>query len=213
MCDAHARHQGRGRRAGVAARGGLLMSFAPLCPTINVAPEKVAPDTWVIHSVQEALGQPLFVYLNSMVLLGAEPMIVDTGTIANREQWLKDVFALVEPEDVKWIFLSHDDVDHTGNLDETMSACPNARLVCNWAMIERHTNCFDFPIGRCQWVMDGETLDIGDRTIVAMRPPVYDSPTTRGLFDPTTGVYWSSDTFATPLPDHGLGIADLDPEF
>ena len=61
-----------------------------------------------------------------MVILGAEPVIVDTGTIANRQQWLEDVFSLVEPEDVRWIFLSHDDVDHTGNLEEAMAACPNA---------------------------------------------------------------------------------------
>ncbi len=189
------------------------MSFSPICPTIQAEPTRVADDTWVIHSVQEALGQPLFVYLNSMVIRGREPMIVDTGTIANREQWLEDVFSLVEPEDVRWIFLSHDDVDHTGNLEQAMEACPNAQLVCNWAMVERHTNCFNFPIDRCRWVMDGEKLDIGDRTLVAMRPPVYDSPTTRGLFDPKTGVYWSSDAFATPLPDPEAGIADLDPEF
>ena len=189
------------------------MTFAPLAPTIRVAPEEIAPGTFVIHSVQEALGQPLFVYLNSMVILGAEPMIVDTGTIANREQWLDDVFSIVEPEDVRWIFLSHDDVDHSGNLDETLSACPNARLVCNWATIERHTNCFNFPLDRCQWVMDGDTLDIGDRTLVALRPPVFDSPTTRGLYDPTTGVYWAVDTFATPLPDYQIGVADLDPGF
>ena len=189
------------------------MSFAPIAPSITLAPTKIAADTYVIHSVQEALGQPLFVHLNSMVILGAEPVIVDTGTIANRSQWLEDVFSLVEPDDVRWIFLSHDDVDHTGNLDEAMTACPNAQLVCNWAMVERHSNCFEFPLDRCRWVMDGETLDIGDRTLLALRPPVYDSPTTRGLFDPTTGVYWSSDTFATPLPDPAAGIADLDAEF
>ena len=80
----------------------------------------------MIHRCSPRSGQPLFVYLNSMVILGEEPMIVDTGTPANREQWLKDVFSLVEPEDVRWIFLSHDDVDHTGNLDEAMTACPNA---------------------------------------------------------------------------------------
>ena len=68
-------------------------------------------------------------------------------------------------------------------------------------MVERHTNCFDFPLDRCRWVMDGDSLDIGDRTLQALRPPVFDSPTTRGLFDPTTGVYWAVDTFATPLPD------------
>jgi len=188
-------------------------TFAPLAPNIYVPPTKIADDTWVIHSVQEALGQPLFIYLNSMVILGAEPMIVDTGTVANRAQWLKDVFALVDPLDVRWIFLSHDDVDHTGNLEETMRACPNAQLVCSWAMVERHTNCFDFPLERCRWVTDGEDLDIGDRTVRAMRPPVFDSPATRGLFDPSTGVYWAVDTFATPLPDPHAAIADLDADF
>ena len=190
-----------------------LATFAPLAPPTYVPPARIAPDTWLIRSVQPALGQPLFVYLNSLLILGSEPLIVDTGTIANRDQWLKDVFSLVEPEDVRWIFLSHDDIDHAGNLDETLSACPNAQLVCNWAMVERHTNCFDFPLPRCRWVMDGESLDIGDRTLLAVRPPVFDSPTTRGLFDPTTGLYWAVDTFATPLPDPQLGVADLDPEF
>jgi len=190
-----------------------MTAFAPLAPTIYVPPTKVAPDTYVIHQVQPALGQPLFVYINSMVILGQEPMIVDTGTPANRKQWLEDAFSLVEPQDVRWIFLSHDDVDHSGNLDEVMTACPNATLIINWAIVERHTNCFDFPLNRCRWIMDGESLDIGDRTLHALRPPVFDSPTTRGLFDPTTGVYWAVDTFATPLPDPKLGIADLDEEF
>jgi flavorubredoxin len=189
------------------------MTFAPVAPTTYVPPTQIAKDTFVIHQVQPALGQPLFVYINSMVILGEQPVIVDTGTPANREQWLNDAFSLVEPKDVRWIFLSHDDVDHTGNLDQTLSACPNATLVCNWAMVERHTNCFDFPLQRCQWVMDGEALDVGDRTLHALRPPIFDSPTTRGLFDPTTGVYWAVDTFATPLPDPKMTIADLDEDF
>ena len=191
----------------------MTTSFAPIAPATYVPPTRIAPETFVIHQVQPALGQPLFVYLNSLVIRGEEPIIVDTGTPANREQWLKDAFSLVEPDDVRWVFLSHDDVDHSGNLDEVMTACPNATLVCNWAMIERHTNCFEFPLDRCRWVMHDEALPIGDRTLQALRPPLYDSPTTRGLFDPVTGVYWAVDTFATPLPDARHGIADLDPEF
>lgn len=189
------------------------MTFAPVAPATYVPPTEVAADTYVIHSVQEALGQPLFIYLNSMVIRGREPVIVDTGTIANRDQWLKDVFSLVEPTDVRWVFVSHDDIDHTGNLEEVMAACPNATLVCNWAMVERHTNAFDFPLDRCRWVMHEESFDVGDRMLHAVRPPVFDSPTTRGLFDPSTELYWSVDTFATPLPDPHMGVADLDPEF
>ncbi len=189
------------------------LAFPPLCPTSTVAPTKIADETWVIHQVQPALGAPLEVFLNSMVIRGEEPVIVDTGTPANRTQWLQDVFAIVEPQDVRWIFLSHDDVDHTGNLDEALAMCPNAKVVCNWAMIERHTNCFEFPLDRCRWIVDGESFDVGDRTLHAIRPPVFDSPTTRGLYDPTTKVFWSVDTFATPLPDSSMGIADLEPDF
>jgi flavorubredoxin len=190
-----------------------MSAYAPVAPTIHVPPTRVAAETYVIHQVQEALGEPLFIYLNSMVIRGREPVIIDTGTPGNRAQWLADVFSVVEPEDVRWIFLSHDDVDHSGNLEEAMQACPNAQLVCNWAMVERHANCFNFPLERCRWIMTGESLDVGDRTLHALRPPVFDSPTTRGLFDPTTGVYWAVDTFATPLPDPALGIADLDADF
>ena len=190
------------------------MSYAPVAPTRRVEPELIAPDTYLIHQVQDAVGAPLSVYLNSMVIRGAEPVIIDTGTIANREQWLADVFSLVAPEDVRWIFLSHDDIDHTGNLEQVMERCPNATLVASWALQERHSNAFEFPMTRMRWINDGDTFDVGDRRLHAVRPPVWDSPTTRGLFDDRTGVYWGVDAFATPMP---LGVTDtvaeLDPEF
>ncbi len=187
------------------------MSFAPVAPTDRVAPEQIAPDTWLIHSVQQALGEPLFVYLNSMVITGAEPVIVDTGTICNRKQWLDDVFGIVDPTDVRWIFVSHDDVDHIGNLEQVMEACPDATVVASWAIIERHSNALNFPLPQCRWLNDGEAFDAGDRRLRAVRPPLYDSPTTRGLFDESTGVYWAVDCFAAAMPDAPCAkMSDLD---
>lgn len=195
------------------------MSFHPIPPSLRVTPTKVAAGTYVIHEVQHALGQPLSVYLNSMVIQAAEPIIVDTGTVRNRQAWLEDVFGLVEPDDVRWVFLSHDDADHTGNLAEVMTACPHAQLVCSWAIVERFANAFAFPLERCRWINDGDSFDAGDRTLVALCPPLYDSPATRGLLDPSTGVYWAADAFPTPVPG-GSGatsvpadVADLDPDF
>jgi hypothetical protein len=45
-----------------------------------------------------------------------------------------------------------------------------------------------------RWVNDGESFEAYDRTLRAIRPPVWDSPTTRGLFDQSTGVYWGVDS-------------------
>ena len=172
-------------------------------------PKKIAPATYLIQESRPALGAPLSVYFNSAVILGSEPILIDTGTRTNREHWLQDVFGLVEPEDVRWVFLSHEDSDHTGNLVEVMEACPNATLVCSWVMVERYGTAYDFPLQRCRWLNDGEAFDAGDRTLAAIRPPVYDSPSTRGLLDTTTGVYWASDAFAAPVPG-GPGVTPID---
>src|SRR5947209_20573258 len=80
-----------------------------------------------------------------------------------------------------------------------MARCTNATLLASWSLVERHTNAFDFPLSRTRWVNDGDHLDLADRRLVFMRPPVYDSPTTRGVFDDRTGVYWAADSFATPV--------------
>ncbi len=188
-------------------------------PTYHQDPTEVAPGTYVIHEVQHALGQPLSVFINSAVIDGDEPMLIDTGSRRNQRVWLDDAFNLVDPKRVQWVFLSHEDADHVGNLDEVMEACPNATLVCNWALTERHTNAFEFPLNRCRWMDDGTTFEIGDRQMTVVRPPLYDSPSTRGLFDHKTGVYWAVDCFATPVPG-GEGaeqlagdVSQLDDEF
>jgi flavorubredoxin len=188
-------------------------------PTFRQEPTQIGPDTYVIHEVQHALGQPMSVYINSALVLADEPVLIDTGSIRNSRAWLTDVFDLVDPKDVRWVFISHEDGDHVGNLDRVMEMCPNATLITCWALTERHTNAFDFPLERCRWMDDGTAFDAGDRQMLVARPPIYDSPTTRGLFDTKTGVYWGADCFATPVPggagaDHiARDVDELDREF
>lgn len=188
------------------------MAFEPKKPETHHPPLKVADDTYLIQQTQKAAIGPLWVYLNSLVIKGSEPIIVDTGTPVNREQWLKDVFSIVDPGDVRWIFLSHDDVDHSGNMREIMEACPNATLVVTWFFTERHACEFGFPLDRCRWINDGDSFKAGDRTLTAITPPLFDSPVTRGLYDDRTGVYWAVDSFATPLPGPMEHIGELDKE-
>ena len=100
-------------------------------------PLRIADDTWVIQATLGEGEAPLVVHLNSMVITGAEPIVVDTGAPIHRDQYLDDLFGIVDPEDVRWVFISHDDSDHHGNLHEVMDACPNATLVANWFLCER----------------------------------------------------------------------------
>jgi flavorubredoxin len=175
-------------------------------------PTLVAPETFLIHDHHGEGVAPVSVAFNALVIRAAEPVVVDTGMAENRDQYLADVFSLVEPEDIRWVFISHDDVDHTGNLNALMEAAPNATAVVNWFMTERMGASLEVSPLRQRWVADGDAIDVGDRVLHAVRPPVFDSPTTRGLFDPTTGVYWASDSFATPMPQPVADVEDLPAE-
>lgn len=167
---------------------------------IGYEPTLIAPETFLIRTAFAADGDELTVYQSSMLIRGAQPILVDTGPAAASDEWLDAVFGLVEPQDVRWVFVSHNDSDHDGNLLGVLAACPNATLITTSPAVARMTSSFDLPYGRMTWLNFGETIDAGDRTIEIVDPPVYDSPVTQGLFDRSTGAMWAVDAFAAPVP-------------
>lgn len=176
--------------------------MTPLTPPPVPAkqPHLIAPDTFLIPNLAPA-GDGLYLPVNSMVIRGREPVIVDTGAPLHRSVWLEKVFSVVEPEDVRWIFLSHDDGDHTGGLLDVLERCPHATLVTNFFSVERlGLEKPALPLHRMRWLEPGDRLDVGDRVLQLFRPPIFDGPTTRGLFDPTTAAMWIVDTFACLTP-------------
>ncbi len=163
-------------------------------------PVPIAPETWLIPNLVGA--QPgTYLAASSLLVRGDEPIIVDTGAPLHRHRWLEQVFSLVEPEDVRWVFLSHDDGDHTGGLLDVLSMCPSATLVTNFFTVERlGLEMPALPIERMRWLEPGDAFDAGDRRMRLVLPPIFDGPTTRGLYDERTGVLWAVDSFAALLP-------------
>lgn len=164
-----------------------------------LAPYLIAPDTWVIGQLYQPPGAPVGVHLNSMIITGREPVLVDTGAALFEQEWLKAAWSVVDPGDVRWVFLSHEEPDHAGNILAVLDACPRAQLITSWFAMERLAAHHALPLPRCRWLNDGDSFDAGGRELFLVRPPVYDAPTTRGLFDPITGAYWAADAFATPV--------------
>jgi flavorubredoxin len=174
----------------------------------DVLPYQIADDTFLITWGLDAPPVGHFP-MHSMLIRGREPVVVDTGAPICRQQWLATMAELVDPADVRWIFLSHDDRDHAGNLMAVLDACPNATLLTTWFSIGRLAEEWNIPLPRCRFVNDGDRIDAGDRVLVGVRPPVFDNPTTRGLLDTSTGVFWSVDTFATNTPQRMLEADEL----
>ena len=176
-------------------------------------PQRIADDTWLIPNLVPS-GPGAYLYVNSMVILAEEPVVVDTGAPLHREQWLDAVSAVVDPEDVRWVFLSHDDGDHIGNMADFLDRAPNATVVANFFSTERAALEPEraLPLDRMVWLEEGSSFDAGDRRLHLFRPPIFDGPTTRGLYDERTGVMWAVDSFAAFTTGAVYDAADLPPD-
>jgi flavorubredoxin len=171
------------------------------------APVEIASETFLIPNLAPA--GDAFVPVSSLLIRGAEPIVVDTGAPVHRAHWMEQVFGLVEPEDIRWVFLSHEDGDHTGSLDEVLRAAPHATLVQNGFGAERLALERYVPLHRSIWREPTQHFDAGDRRLRLVRPPIFDGPATRGLFDERTGVLWAVDAFAALTPGAVHRVEDI----
>ena len=157
---------------------------------------QVAPETFVIPEAVPVPGVGKMA-VNAMVIRGEQPMLLDTLATVHSDTFLEEAFNIVDPEDVRWLFISHEDRDHSGSISQVLETCPNARLITNFLGLGKLSEEFKIPLERVYLMNDGDQLDIGDRVVTALRPPLFDSSATAGLWDPVTEVYFSADCFGT----------------
>ena len=176
-------------------------------------PQRIAPDTHLVRQLSSDGHSAVARFVSSMVLTGAEPVVVDTGAASGRHDWLADVAALVDPLDVRWLFLSHDDPDHAGNLLAALDRCPNATLVTPAASATHRAALHGVPSDRLRRVGEGDRIDAGDRHLHFVAPPTFDRPSTLGVHDSRSGVYWAADSFATPVTHCVDDVDELEPKW
>ncbi|WP_322870449.1 oxygen-binding di-iron domain-containing protein [Streptomyces goshikiensis] len=148
--------------------------------------------------------------VNAFLLRGEQPMLVDTGMPVDREAFEEALWSLVDPGDLRWIAVTHDDRDHTGSLVSLLRRAPGAKLITNGISLTRLSEEFEIPSERVVTVNPGSRIRIGDRVLSFHRPPTFDSPGTLALFDHGAGTLFSSDSFGTVLPENVPHFEDAD---
>ena len=166
-----------------------------------------APGVTVLSDALEVPGIG-HLPVTASVLHGAEPVVIDTGLGLADRDFLRDLASVIDPADVRWIWLTHPDRDHTGGLFDLLAAAPRARLVTTFLGVGILSTERPVPIERVYLLNPGQALDAGDRQLRAFRPPLFDSPATLGFQDSVTGVVFSSDCFGAPMPTAELAAAD-----
>ncbi len=146
--------------------------------------------------------------VNAFVLHAEQPVLVDTGMPARREELLDLLWDAVDPAALRWVWLTHPDADHRGARDDVLAAAPQARLVTNFIGMGILGITRQIPPERVFLLNPGQSLDVGDRTLTGFRPPLFDNPATCGFRDDRTGVVFTSDFLGGPQPAAEAAMAD-----
>jgi len=142
-----------------------------------------------------------YLNINSFVLDGPEPVLIDTQVASGRTAFLAALGEILDPADLRWIAITHTDADHIGNLAAVLDLAPNATLVTNYTGFIKLSTHSPVDPKRVRLVKSGDTIDLGDRSITVQRPPLYDAPETLAWFDHASRTLFAADCFGAIEPE------------
>ena len=169
---------------------------------------QAAPDIDVLTTNAAIPGLGL-IPVNAFVIKGSEPILVDTGTVVESEDFMTALRSVIDPADLKWIWLTHTDFDHIGSLHQLLDENPQLRVITTFLGVGIMGLSAPLPMDRIHLVNPGENITIGGRTLTAFKPPVFDNPCTTGFYDNPSGVLFSSDCFGALLSEVPESAADI----
>ena len=169
---------------------------------------KATPDIEVLTSNFPIPGYGL-VPINAFVIKGSEPVLVDTGAVVESEEFMPALRSVIDPTDLKWIWLTHTDFDHIGSLHQLLAENPQLRVITTFLGVGIMSLFAPLPMDRVHFVNPGEKITVGDRTLSAVKPPAFDNPSTTGFYDDKSGVFFSSDCFGALLSEVPQNAGDL----
>lgn len=174
-------------------------------------PYKAGGDVYVLptHVPIPGVGH---LPINAFVVLADEPVLIDSGLGVETPEFISALESIIPPSELRWIWLTHDDADHTGSIQTVAELAPRARLVMHAFAAMRMSTWWPVPMDRVHAIRPGDELDVGDRTLRAIAPPVFDNPMSTGVFDASNGTLFSVDSFGAFIPEPIDDADEIPPE-
>ena len=147
--------------------------------------------------------------INAYLLMAEQPVLVDSGLGIDGDDFMDALESVIDLSALRWVWLTHDDADHTGNLQRVLERAPHARLANNALIALRMATWWPVPLDRVHAIRVGDRLPVGDRTLRAVAPPLFDNPLSTGFIDEATGSLFSVDSFGALIPEPTEDAAEV----
>ena len=140
-------------------------------------------------NVKPVTHEPCMAY----VILGQKTIMMDTGHFGLWYSLEGQLETVLQGRPLDYVFVSHQEIPHTGNLGRLLAKYPNAKAVGN--VCDYHLFHPEIALDRLVMMRHGDRLDLGDREIVFLDAIWKDLSGTMWAYDTRRKLIFSADMF------------------
>jgi flavorubredoxin len=139
---------------------------------------------------------------NSYLLNTEKPTVIDTVDISFGREFVENLKSLIELEKISYIVINHTEPDHSGALASLAAKAKNAIIVCSRLAVEELKEMYKLHNREFLVVGDGDTLDIGGKTLRFIETPYLHTEETMITYLQEDKILFPCDIFSTHVANY-----------
>lgn len=142
---------------------------------------------------------------NAYLVAGSQKTaLVDTVASGFESVFFDKLSQVADPSEIDYLVMNHAEPDHGGLIPRVMERAPRARLVATKRGAEMAGVFYNIPPERCQVVVEGDTLDLGGRTLQFLDTAWLHWPETMSTYCPQESILFTCDFMGAHLASDRL---------
>lgn len=151
------------------------------------------------HNIDLFEGQyivPNGMAYNSYVIFGEKVVVLDTVDANFGEQWIENIKTVLNGKMPDFLIVQHMEPDHSSNINLFAETFKDAKIVASKKAFQMMKNFYGNEFSDRQIVVgDGDSLDLGGRTLTFVTAPMVHWPEVIVTYDSLDKVLFSADGF------------------
>jgi flavorubredoxin len=139
---------------------------------------------------------------NSYLLNTEKPTVIDTVDISFGREYVENLKSLIELEKIRYIVINHTEPDHSGALGSLAAKAKNAIIVCSKLAVYELKEMYKLHNREFLVVGDGDTLDIGGKTLSFIETPYLHTEETMITYCKEDKILFPCDIFSTHVANY-----------
>ncbi|MFC2112793.1 FprA family A-type flavoprotein [Bacteroidota bacterium] len=137
---------------------------------------------------------------NSYFINADKKVVIDTVKKTFNKEFLAKIKELCDPSEIEYIVCNHTEPDHSGSLKHLLEIAPNATVVGSGNALNYLSEMIDSPF-KSMKIMDGNTLDLGNKTLRFIGAPNLHWPDTIYTYLEEDNLLFTCDSFGAHYCD------------